>query len=287
MQGGLANKMFQFALYKSLASKGIETYMDNFSFRPSWDFEDVKLEQIFPKIKIRYATLKDIRRLGGGADFISRLRRKTPIFRFKTVINEITDKVSPAITENLEGDYYLLGTWSTENYFKNIETVIKQEFTFQKLANSKNQEILNHLLLEESVAIHIRKGEDYNNPRMRGTCGTDYYRRAIDYMKEHLTNPKFYLFTDNKKWVEDNIQDIDYLLLDWNPTSGLECYLDMQLMSFAKHNIIANSTYSWWSAWLNANPDKIIIGPNQWFNPQNIDFSEKGRNILPPYWLAL
>jgi hypothetical protein len=87
-------------------------------------------------------------------------------------------------------------------------------------------------------------------------------------MKESVVDPVFYVFTDNQDWVKENIKDIEYTLVDWNPTSNKRNFRDMQLMSCAKHNIIANSTYSWWGAWLNRNPDKIVIAPEPWFNPE-------------------
>jgi hypothetical protein len=290
MQGGLANKMFQFSLYKYLETRNIEVYIDNLSFKPAWNFEDIKLTQIFPDIVINYATPKNIIKFRGGNDLITRIRRKYPIFKIfkmKTFINEIINKATPAIIENLRGDYYLQGTWSNEAYFKNIGSIIKKEFKFQDFINNKNIDLMNNLLTEESVAIHIRKGKDYNNSRMQGTCGVDYYNRAIAYISENISNPNFYVFTDNKQWVKDNIKGINYLLVDWNPIAGIGNHLDMQLMSFAKHNIIANSTYSWWGAWLNANPDKIVIGPKNWFNPNNMEFHKKSLSILPANWIAL
>lgn len=80
-------------------------------------------------------------------------------------------------------------------------------------------------------------------------------------MKEKLQHPKFYVFTDNVDWVKENFQEIEYTLLKGNPADGYGNHFDMQLMSLCKHNIISNSTYSWWSAFLNQNPGKVVIAP--------------------------
>lgn len=138
------------------------------------------------------------------------------------------------------------------------------------------------MLSENSVAIHVRKGADYQSKQNRkNTCTIDYYRLAIDYIRMHVQNPVFYVFTDNKDWVIENFTDLDYTLCDWNPTSGKQNYLDMQLMSCAKHNVIANSTYSWWGAWLNENSDKIVIAPKRWFNKIVTP------DILPEQWIKI
>lgn len=114
----------------------------------------------------------------------------------------------------------------------------------------------------ESVAIHVRKGKNYQSYIWyQNTCSMDYYRKTILQMKEKLQHPKFYVFTDNVDWVKENFQEIEYTLLKGNPADGYGNHFDMQLMSLCKHNIISNSTYSWWSAFLNQNPGKVVIAP--------------------------
>ena len=142
---------------------------------------------------------------------------------------------------------------------------------------------------ENSIAIHIRKGKDYlDGTPYKNTCSIDYYINAINYIKSQISDPIFYVFTDNPTWVENNLKrHINYSLIDWNPAIGYGNHYDMQLMSYAKHNIIANSTYSWWGAWLNANSNKIVIGPKEWFNPNIKEFYYKDLQILPDQWIKL
>lgn len=138
-----------------------------------------------------------------------------------------------------------------------------------------------------SIAIHLRKGKDYLQSDLMGKnlCGADYYMRAIDYIRERVDNPMFYVFTDNPVWLKENIPSFDYTLVDWNEVSGKRSFRDMQLMSCAKHNIIGNSTFSWWGAWLNPNPNKIVIAPDKFFNVTS-DFFAK-QNIVCETWIKL
>lgn len=176
------------------------------------------------------------------------------------------------------------GLWQTELYFNFCEKDVRRNFVFTPFQDDQNIQLAEKMKNENSVAIHIRKGADYLKRNIwDGTCSVEYYNQAINYLKEHVSNPVFYLFTDNPKWVEENLKDIDYKLVDWNPVSGKQSYRDMQLMSYAKHNIIANSTYSWWGAWLNNNPQKIVVAPKIWFNPK----IEKAPYIIPERWIRL
>ena len=137
-----------------------------------------------------------------------------------------------------------------------------------------------------SVSIHLRKGDGYGTWNIfSNTCEKDYYDKAIAYIKQKVVDPKFFVFTDRPDLVKDYLDLDNYTLVNWNPTTGLQNYLDMQLMSCAKHNIIANSTYSWWGAWLNKNPNKITIAPKYWFSPQS-QFADIN-HIIPENWVKM
>ena len=109
--------------------------------------------------------------------------------------------------------------------------------------------------------------------------------QAINTINSQIENPKFYIFSDNFEWCKENLSFCDPVYVDWNPTSGPINYLDMQLMSNCKHNIIANSSYSWWGAWLNNNPNKIVIGPKKWFNSSSEKFDST--DIIPENWIKI
>ena len=139
----------------------------------------------------------------------------------------------------------------------------------------------------QSVAIHVRKGNDYRTRSWYvGTCPAEYYRKAVAMFREKLSAPRFYVFTDNPAWVRENFTDFPYTLVEGNPTSGYGSHFDMQLMSSCQHNIISNSTYSWWGAFLNPNPGKSVVLPRVWFNPESCEEYTSGR-ICCKGWLPL
>lgn len=284
IEGGLANKMFQFALYKAIAQHSDDVYIDESSFKPSWDFEDIRLSQIFDNVKADAYTPSKFR-LANRHDFFSKSVKVICEKLGYRYYREKGFKYNKYLIQNLSTDCYLTGYWQTEKYFKQIETIIKNCFNFRPLSDSRNIKLAAMFEQEESVSIHIRKGPDYDKIITKGTCEIDYYERAIDYILNAKTNPKFYIFTDNPNWVRSNIKKIEYTLIDWNPTAGVNNYVDMQLMSLAKNNIIANSSYSWWGAWLNKNPQKIVIAPRVWFNPKSA--IKATPDIIPTSWVSL
>ena len=281
---GLATKMFQYAFSRGLMSHGLDVFLDQTSFQPEWSFEDIALEEVFPNIEIKNAP-NNMFSLAYKKDLLSRIyRRMSAFFPNNRYLMERPFIYDELIYKKATSNCIFCGLWQTELYFNFCEKDVRRNFVFTPFQDDQNIQLAEKMKNENSVAIHIRKGADYLKRNIwDGTCSVEYYNQAINYLKEHVSNPVFYLFTDNPKWVEENLKDIDYKLVDWNPVSGKQSYRDMQLMSYAKHNIIANSTYSWWGAWLNNNPQKIVVAPKIWFNPK----IEKAPYIIPERWIRL
>ena len=281
---GLANKMFQYAFSRGLMSHGLDVFLDQTSFQPEWSFEDIALEEVFPNIEIKNAP-NNMFSLAYKKDLLSRIyRRMSAFFPNNRYLMERPFIYDELIYKKATSNCIFCGLWQTELYFNFCEKDVRRNFVFTPFQDDQNIQLAEKMKNENSVAIHIRKGADYLKRNIWDvTCSVEYYNQAINYLKEHVSNPVFYLFTDNPKWVEENLKDIDYKLVDWNPVSGKQSYRDMQLMSYAKHNIIANSTYSWWGAWLNNNPQKIVVAPKIWFNPK----IEKAPYIIPERWIRL
>ncbi len=281
---GLANKMIQYAFSRGLMSHGLDVFLDQTSFQPEWSFEDIALEEVFPNIEIKNAP-NNMFSLAYKKDLLSRIyRRMSAFFPNNRYLMERPFIYDELIYKKATSNCIFCGLWQTELYFNFCEKDVRRNFVFTPFQDDQNIQLAEKMKNENSVAIHIRKGADYLKRNIwDGTCSVEYYNQAINYLKEHVSNPVFYLFTDNPKWVEENLKDIDYKLVDWNPVSGKQSYRDMQLMSYAKHNIIANSTYSWWGAWLNNNPQKIVVAPKIWFNPK----IEKAPYIIPERWIRL
>ena len=135
-----------------------------------------------------------------------------------------------------------------------------------------------------AVSLHVRRGDYLSNPKSKaahGTCSPEYYRAAIRHMAEVTKQPCFFVFSDDMDWVRQHLQ-IDYECQYIEHNSGTESYNDMRLMSLCRHHIIANSSFSWWGAWLNQRTDKIVIAPQQWFMNDNVT-----QDLYPQGWVKL
>lgn len=294
VNAGLANQMFHYAFGRGLIAKGYNVVFDQSNFKPrkQWSFENVQLQDAFPNIELkkmpeghfRLVFFSEDKPLGRFIYLYSRLLQK---FGIEKYINEPTYAFCPNIEERISGNCIFKGLWQSEKYFSHCKEDIIKQFEFMSFDEQKNIEISSKMKSENSVAIHLRKGKDYLQSELmgKGLCPTSYYMNAIDYIKHHVDNPVFYVFTDNPNWVKENLNSFDYILVDWNPVSGKKNFRDMQLMTCCKHNIIANSTYSWWGAWLNPNPDKIVIGPKKFFNPIDDYFSKQ--DIMCENWIQI
>lgn len=157
-----------------------------------------------------------------------------------------------------------------ENYQLNDSELvqIRYIFSFPSIVDKANLQIRNKIKETNSVSIHIRRGDYIKSPIYRRThgnvCTFDYYIKSIEYILQHVKKPVFFVFSDDIQWAKDNLSLNDVYYISGN--NGLNSYIDMQLMSLCKHNIIANSTFSAWGAILNSNPDKIVIAPRKWIN---------------------
>lgn len=268
MACGLANRMFQYAFYLRLQKDGYDVYVDYFT-TAGLAHESVDWFRIFPHAVFRQASVNDVKRMGGGHGLLSKIRRK--YFSSTTNVMEMKGAFD-AVFPSLNKDTYMLGVFQNAEIVESVSSDIHKAFVFPEFESEKNRSLQQCMAQENSVAIHVRKGTDYQKRIWyQNTCGVEYYKKAVEQMTEKVSNPHFYVFTDNPVWIRENMSWLDYRLVEGNPASGWGSHCDMQLMSLCKHNIISNSTYSWWSAFLNTNMNKIVIGPKIWFNPQSCD----------------
>jgi hypothetical protein len=199
--------------------------------------------------------------------------KKEPPLRFDPDFFAVPDNV------------YLEGYWQSENYFKTIENAIKSEFTLKEDPDPQNALLSEKILGSNSVSIHIRRGDYVHNPvtfDYHGVCSLEYYHSAIDTIAKKISNPHFYIFSDDSLWVKQNL-GINYPHTYVTHNQGLKDYMDLWLMKLCRHHIIANSSFSWWGAWLCSNPGKIVIAPKQWFNNPDVNTDD----LIPNTWLRL
>lgn len=266
---GLANRMFQYSYYLHLRRYGYDVRVDAYQ-SGKLAHETVEWNRIFPFAPLAQAGRFKAFCLGGGNDLLSRFRRRylpctTSILQMPTAFDVLLPKKS-------ESDKYIIGVFQNAQMVEDVRDDVMKAFQFVPFEDAYNKSLEEQIKGCESVGIHIRKGADYQSRIWyQNTCPVDYYKHAVELMNKRLKNPKFYVFADNKEWVRENLKGFDYTLVDGNPGSGWGSHYDLQLMSYCKHNIISNSTYSWWGAFLNENLKKLVIMPKVWFNPASCD----------------
>ncbi len=180
---------------------------------------------------------------------------------------------------------YLEGYWGSEKYFKDIEEIIRKEFTLKNKPDAINQKMINQIKDCDSISIHIRRSDyvtDKKTHNFHGLCGLDYYRRAISLITKKVMKPFFFIFSDDPYWCKTNLQ-LQYPTVYVTHNLGKKDHEDIRLMNKCKHNIIANSSFSWWGAWLNKNKNKTVITPKKWFREPSIDT----KDLIPQPWIKI
>ncbi|NEZ54411.1 alpha-1,2-fucosyltransferase [Adonisia turfae] len=176
----------------------------------------------------------------------------------------------------------LFGYFQNEKYFKGHEHQIRRDLKFSNLKlDNKSIRVCDLINNSNSVSVHVRRG-DYVNSSIFDVCTPTYYKKAIDLFRKNLNNPKFYFFSDDIKWCRDVFSDSDYSFCDLEQARK-NPLVDLYLMSQCKHNIIANSTFSWWGAWLNSYSSKSVAAPYMWFKKPN----DPVNDIICKDWLKI
>lgn len=258
MIGGLGNQMFQYGLAKSLSLKyGTKIFIDLEFFDQDFDSTGLtkrKFELDCFKFKKRY--------LSSWKLYIFKLLCEKRVLNFVKIedkninFNKLKSRIF---------NLYLNGYFQNYSYFKDFEEKLRKDFEFKKKPNKKNIKILKDIARNNSVSIHFRRTDYVTNKitnKHHGVCNLDYYQKTVKLIGEKVKDPIFYIFSDDINWVKVNFK-IKYktYYIDHNKKG----WQDLRLMSQCKHNIIANSSFSWWGAWLNENREKIVIAPKKWF----------------------
>lgn len=283
MACGLANRMFQYSYYLYLRKKGWQVTVD-FYRKSKLPHENVDWEHIFPKASIEQASKLEVLIQGGGVYMLSKIRRR--YFPWTTQVFEMPTAFTVEIPR--KSGQYMMGVFQNASMVETVREEVLDAFTFLPFSVGENFRLMNEMLSnEQSVGIHVRKGKDYTKRALyQNTCSIEYYKKAVKYLQEKVESPKFYVFTDSPAWVNKNFSFLDYTLVNGNPCVGWGSHFDMQLMSYCHHNIISNSTYSWWGAFLNKNENRIVICPQAWFNPQCCDEWDS-KPICCQNWITL
>ena len=221
---------------------------------------------------------------GLSARIWQRIRRA---LRPRAIVHEGID-TSPAILTRLPPRVYLDGYWQAEDYFRGAASDLREAFRPTTPAPDGVDRFTERIATRESVAVHVRRGDYVENPdaaAFHGVCSLAYYRKAMSLFRERVASPRFHVFSDDPHWALDNLcRDPDVELVP-PELSGERGEWHQRLMSLCAHQIVANSSFSWWAAWLNPRPDKIVVAPDPWFAHPSAQW--RGRNICPTGWIRL
>lgn len=285
--GGLGNQMFQYALGRSLAlHRNEELLLDHSFFNEIGSHTQREYECGIFNFTSSIASDELLRsfELSRFSSFKNQLLEKFFNSHAKRRIFEKSHAFQSDIFD-MNGDLHLVGYWQTEKYFLRFEKEIRADFQFSRNAEGRNAELLLYLSKNTGVSIHIRRGDYVTNTSantFHGLCSLEYYNLGIDYILKRFPNAAFYVFSDDIEWARSNIHiPAPTVFIDHN--QGRSSWEDLRLMSQCKHHIIANSSFSWWGAWLNPSPDKIVIAPSKWFADPSIPTDD----IVPSTWIRI
>jgi len=281
--GGLGNQMFQYALGRALSLKfGVPLKLDISAYR-TYRLHGYALSAL--RIVEDYASDEEVQMLRLAFEarpLVERLLRR--IMPRRRWVRERGFGFDATVLET-SPPAYLEGYWQSERYFKSCVEVLRREFQLRAKLDIANSEMGKRMSECESVALHVRRGDYVSDPTtnaVHGVCSMEYYEHAIALANARLVKPSFFIFSDDLAWAKDNLRTAcPSEFVDINdPSRG---YLDLHLMARCRHQIIANSTLSWWGAWLNPSATKMVIAPKRWFRRNDMDT----RDLIPDGWLTI
>ena len=264
VEGGLGNQLFIYATARRLAIKNdVPLKLDIVSgytkdgYGRSYRLDCFNIDAQVASLDGSYLSS-----WGRQKRYLAKKINRVLPFRFKTYIVEESPFDRRLLNLRVSKRVYLQGYWQDERYFKDIESILKKELTLIEPLDEKNRQWRKKIENTNAVCLHARRNEyEHALPAV-------YYKRAIEYLSRRINKPHFFCFSDNPNWIKKNIPfNFPFSVI----THNNECeYKDLMLMTRCKHYIIANSTFSWWGAWLNPAPDTIVIAPAYWGHPTGI-----------------
>ncbi len=287
------NQMFQYATARALAIKhNTDLYIDtDWFYHNKLDYLNYRLQHFNIQAKVatkkekpRYAILrkdKILHTLRYPINLIVKILHPRHFIENKRhpLIHPWMFDFNPT-TPTLSDNTYLEWFWQSEHYFKDVEDIIRKDFTLKEpISDPENLQVMELMSKTNSISLHVRRW-DYVGSALGGICDKAYYEKAIEFIKSKVQDPVFFIFSNDIQRCKDNLNTWDTShFIDWN--KGENAYKDMILMSYCKHNIIANSSFSRRGARLNTNPNKIVIAPTRWH--QTMEY----KDTVPSEWIRL
>lgn len=263
LKGGLGNMLFQIAASLSIAKDN-----DAEVFYPNLDAHlDVLNKDVNHRPKLNHAhEYKDLKIFKS--------------LKYKELPSVIKKYNYPFHYESLKlegSDVLIDGFFQSEKYFTNNREHIMNLFSIDEFINNTINEKYNHILNSNTTSIHIRRGDYLKYPDYHPLLSLEYFKNAIDLTKKDTD--RFIIFSDDIEWCKQTFQGEKFMFVE-----NEKDYIELYMMSLCKNNIISNSTFSWWSAWLNLNEQKTVVSPKQWFGRL---INEDASDIIPETWIRI
>lgn len=277
LRGGLGNQLFQYALARKLAIERKTDFSFDITGYVTYPFHKYSLHPF--AILERFATEKEIQVVRKPT-----LLKKVLPYYFRSSVEERHFHFDKNILK-VPADVYLDGYWQSEKYFSGIEDLLLKEFQITIPPTDKNRQLAKDIQSVLAVSLHIRRGDYVSNPvslAFHGVSSLEYYQQAIQRMNHLVEKPNYFVFSDDPVWVRANLSMPDgTVFVEHNGPE--KNYEDFRLMCLCQYHIIANSTFSWWAAWMNQKSDKIVVAPKKWFKQTDTDT----KDLFPKSWIIL
>jgi hypothetical protein len=274
VRGGLGNQLFQYAAGLALADQHkTDLKLDLYYFKKH-PYRKFALDKF--RIPVMMASRKEVHVFTGSNPVIRYINKRENYFHCPRVFSQPHYHYYEDFFQ-LPAPLYLNGYWQSQKYFATVEKKVREIYQPQQL-DTINLQLIEKLRAIESVSLHVRIGDyaaaAYNS--FFGGLTSDYYQRAIHFVRQKTSSPVFFVFSDDIGWCKKNLPLENVTYIEHN--RGDNSYNDLVLMSHCKHNIMANSSFSWWGAWLNENPSKIVVAPRDWFRQKYLE----NKNVIYP-----
>jgi hypothetical protein len=282
IQGGLGNQLFQYAAGRAISiANNVELVLDL-----SWFDNQIRINT---KRSYELDAYKISGRVAQGDEvFWCRIHQNRILSRLSFLhgkwrhVKDNNQFFDDRCFSNFS-DLYLDGYWQSYRYFNQVSDLLREELTPIADPSPADSALIERIADPNSVSLHIRRGDYVTNPRaanFHGLCTAEYYEMAMSCIESVTSSPHYFVFSDDIEWAKENIR-FKYKVTFVESEEVRNSVDDLRLMAMCKHNIIANSSFSWWGAWLNHNPDKLVIAPKKWFVNQPTD------SLMPSSWIVL
>jgi hypothetical protein len=284
LKGGLGNQMFQYALGRRLSIDHhtpliLETSSFNEDHLRDYRLNTFQIDASASDKLLFFPTTGPKRHINTVLQFFRSLL-SGPFNIFKEQYFGFDPRVLQC-----SANAFFDGFWQSEQYFLPIRKTLLADFLPVQVLSGQLAQTVQQIDGSPAVSIHVRRSDYVSNPTtmaFHGVCSKEWYEEAAHYMKAHVPNVHFFVFSDDYEWAKNNLAfDAPTTFVKPSP-DGLECH-DLYAMSLCQHNVIANSSFSWWGAWLNQNPNKIVIAPKQWF----VAGPQATNDLIPSSWIRL